>query len=351
MRILIVHNTLNDSRSVNGVMRHFTCMANEWAAQGHPTDFMVARAGFPQFSELSPRAELVSSDNIFDATRHLAKTWTYFPAYGWRMLNAHWTRLPHRYDVIVSSAQAIFELYPSMVLARRQKAKLAVKIHHVLGAQPERRGLFDRLFLITERMSVRWINRHADLLICSTGIVAADYRAIERNLGLKPRSSVEIAYGIDTETIRPDPSASKLYDAVFLARLHEHKGVFDLAPIWKGVVASRPDARLLVIGEGPRRLEIESIFREMGMGDNVVFAGGVPERKKNELLRQSRIGISLSFEEGWGLSVTEYLASGLPVVAYALPVYELAFPQQTGFGETRRSSHIRKAHRTPAGRR
>ena len=326
MRILIIHNTLNDSRSVNGVMRHYTCMANEWTACGHQTDFMVARAGFPQFSELSPKAELICSDSLFDATRYLAKTWAYFPAYGWRMLNAHWTHLPHRYDVIVSSAQLIFEFYPAMVLARRNKAKLVVKIHHILASQKGRRGLFDQLFLTTERMCVRWINRRADLLICSTGIVAADYRAIECSLGLKPRPAMEIAYGIDMDAIRPDPSVPKRYDAVFLARLHEHKGVFDLAPIWKGVVAARPDAQLLVIGEGPRRQEIESMFRELKLEKNVTFTGGVAELKKNELLRQSRIGISLSFEEGWGLSVTEYLASGLPVIAYELPVYALAFP-------------------------
>ena len=269
----------------------------------------------------------MSSDNIFDATRHLAKTWTYFPAYGWRMLNAHWTRLPHHYDVIISSAQLIFELYPAMVLARRHKAKLVVKIHHILASQKGRRSLFDRLFLATERMSVRWINRHADLLICSTGIVASDYHAIEHGLGLKPRAALEIAYGIDMKAIRPDPSVSKNYDAVFLARLHEHKGVFDLAPIWRQVATARPDAQLLVIGEGPRRRQIESMFQELGLAKNVTFTGGVAEARKNELLLRSRIGISLSFEEGWGLSVTEYLASGLPVIAYELPVYALAFPK------------------------
>ena len=37
------------------------------------------------------------------------------------------------------------------------------------------------------------------------------------------------------------------------------------------------------------------------------------------------MGVSLSFEEGWGLSVTEMLASGLPVVAYDLPVFRELF--------------------------
>src|ERR1044071_3229042 len=99
MRILIVHNTLNDSRSLSGALRHFLFMANEWTAAGHQTDFVAARAGFPQIGGLAPNSKLISSDNIFDATNYVQKTWRYFPAYGWRMLTPHFTRLPARYDV------------------------------------------------------------------------------------------------------------------------------------------------------------------------------------------------------------------------------------------------------------
>ena len=38
------------------------------------------------------------------------------------------------------------------------------------------------------------------------------------------------------------------------------------------------------------------------------------------------MGLSLSSEEGWGLAVNEYLACGLPVVAYDLPVFQEVFP-------------------------
>jgi glycosyltransferase involved in cell wall biosynthesis len=56
--------------------------------------------------------------------------------------------------------------------------------------------------------------------------------------------------------------------------------------------------------------------------------GGVDDRRKNEWLRQSKMGISLSYEEGWGLSICEYMAAGLPVVAYSLPVFAQVFPGQ-----------------------
>jgi glycosyltransferase involved in cell wall biosynthesis len=118
------------------------------------------------------------------------------------------------------------------------------------------------------------------------------------------------------------------FDVVHLGRMHEHKGVFDMPHVWKEVVAKKPKAKLLVIGEGPHRSRTEAMFAELGLAQNVRFTGGIPEKEKNDLLCRARIGLSLSYEEGWGLSINEFLAAGLPVVAYALPIFDTVFPSQ-----------------------
>ena len=328
MRILIVHNTLNDSKSLSGALRHFLYMAGEWIAAGHQTDFLAARCGFPQISSLTPKSRLISSDNIFDATRYLNQTWRYFPAYGHRMLTPHVTRLPDRYDIIVASTQLIVEVYPALVIARRQNAKLVAKVHHVLAAQKRRMGAFDRLFFWSERKTTRWLSKNAKLVICGTKFVQADYKKLEQNLGLTPAPTAASGYGVDLAKMPDSSEFPKKYDVAILGRLHEHKGVFHLAPIWKKVVESRPEAKLLVIGEGPHRPRVEEMFTELGIGQSVRFTGGIPEAEKDALLCESRIGLSLSFEEGWGLSINEFLAAALPVVAYALPIFDVVFPNQ-----------------------
>ena len=70
------------------------------------------------------------------------------------------------------------------------------------------------------------------------------------------------------------------------------------------------------------------IFGELGLRELVTFTGGVGETEKNTLLVQARVGLSLSFEEGWGLSINEFLGAGLPVVAYDLPIFGQVFPGQ-----------------------
>ena len=328
MRILIIHNTLNDSTSVSGVLKHYAFMANEWNAAGHPTDFVVARAGFPQLQQLAPHARLISSDNFFNATNHLAQTWRYFPAYAWRLATAHLLRLPGRYDVIYASGQFIVEIHAAAVIARRQQAKFAVKIQHVLHSQTRRHGWINRLFLWAERLSVCQIHQRASAVLCLSPVVADDYRALETELGLTPTATRLVGCGIDFAALASTPPTGKIFDVVFLGRLHEQKGVFDLPQFWQGVVAQQPAARLLVIGEGPHRHQTETRFQKLRLQHSVAFTGGISEARKNELLAQSRVGVSLSYEEGWGLSVTEFLAASLPVAAYDLPVSAHVFPRQ-----------------------
>ena len=136
---------------------------------------------------------------------------------------------------------------------------------------------------------------------------------------------------MDLEHLPVAVEAPKEFDAVILGRIHEHKGVLDAVPLWREVRARRPEARLLVIGEGPHRAELRRRFEAAGMGEAsgaVRFTGGIPDPEKNQLLTRCRVGVSLSREEGWGLSVTEFLAVGLPVVAMDVPVFHDVFPDQ-----------------------
>lgn len=173
------------------------------------------------------------------------------------------------------------------------------------------------------------MNRFARLIITGTAFVERDFHALERRLGLTPhRNTQPYGYGVDLAQMPLAWDFPQEYDVVHLGRLHEHKGVFDMPHVWKNVIEKKPNAKLLVIGEGPHRSRTQSLFSELGLAHTVTFTGGIPEKQKNDLICRARIGLSLSYEEGWGLSINEFLAAGLPVVAYGLPIFDTVFPGQ-----------------------
>jgi glycosyltransferase involved in cell wall biosynthesis len=328
MRILIVYNSALDARSVSGVQTYFSGVVKHWLSHGAKVDILVARAAWPIFHELFPESELVSSDDWFDPSSRLGQTWRYLPAFAWRMASHRVAKFPASYDVVFACAQFVYEVGPARSIARRFNAALVAKVHHVLSAQREATSFFDHLHLLSERISARWLNREADAILCGTELIARDFNSLESRLGLKPSVTHATGYGLDLDAIPLSVDSPKEFDAVILGRVHEHKGVMDAIPLWVQVLKSRPGARLLVIGEGPHRAAMESRCIEAGISGAVRFTGAVRESEKSELLSRCRVGLSLSREEGWGLSVNEFLGTGLPVVAMEVPVFRSVFPGQ-----------------------
>jgi glycosyltransferase involved in cell wall biosynthesis len=325
LKILIVHNSLNDGTSMSGVLKHYLLMARAWVDAGHQVDFMMAKAGFPQIESQAPFCGRICSDSFFDASQYIDQTWRYFPAFGFRLISSHFVRSSRDYDVVYASNFLIFEVYPALTMARRCGAKLVVKIQHLLHSQSGRHSFFDRLFLKSEKWSMQLACRHADLIMCLSRPVENDFILLAEQLKLTERNPHVVGCGLDFTELDNTPHEEPKYDLVFLGRMHEQKGVFDLADVWESVINSNPDARMVVIGEGPHRKMLMQSIEAKGLSDSVTFTGGIDEPTKNKLIRQSKLGLSLSYEEGWGLSVTEFLAAGLPVVAYELPVFKELF--------------------------
>jgi len=124
--------------------------------------------------------------------------------------------------------------------------------------------------------------------------------------------------GIDEESIKKIPNQTKIYEACFMGRLSPSKGIFDLPKIWQGM-----KGKLLIIGGGGFA---EDIRRLKSMcGDNIVFVGHKEDEEKYKLIKQSKVFLFPSYEEGLSLTIKEVLACGVPIIAYDLPVYKVIY--------------------------
>ena len=132
--------------------------------------------------------------------------------------------------------------------------------------------------------------------------------------------------GLDLDLITESLSGTsdeKVYDAIFVGRHDQGKGILDLVEAWGLVTASRPNSRLVTAGimTPEYQARLDRLIRRLGLEDSIVLSGVVDEKTKFRLMKESRVCIFPSYLEGWGIVPQEALACGLPVVVYDLPVY------------------------------
>jgi glycosyltransferase involved in cell wall biosynthesis len=78
----------------------------------------------------------------------------------------------------------------------------------------------------------------------------------------------------------------------------------------------RPNAHLVLVGDGPDAKAIRNAANAAGVGDRVHLLGFVTEEQKAMALAVADIFVSSSQHEGFGLVFLEAMAFGLPVVCY-----------------------------------
>ena len=105
--------------------------------------------------------------------------------------------------------------------------------------------------------------------------------------------------------------------ALIVARMsaaERYKGHDALLDLWPGVLARRPDARLVVAGDGDDRPRLESRARSLGLSHAVSFAGRVSDARLNELYDECRFLVMPSRDEGFGLVFLEAMRAGKPCI-------------------------------------
>ena len=132
--------------------------------------------------------------------------------------------------------------------------------------------------------------------------------------------------GCTNVTVIPNPCAinsrkskvesRKTKTVLAVGRLHEQKGFDLLLQAWKPIEKTYSDWSLRIVGEGPKRAELEAQIESQGL-KRVVLAGAT-----NNVLDEyeaASIFVLSSRYEGLPLALIEAMWSGLPCIAFDCP--------------------------------
>ncbi len=112
------------------------------------------------------------------------------------------------------------------------------------------------------------------------------------------------------------PETPKSKTLLAVGRLHEQKGFDLLLRAWKPIEKNHPEWTLRIVGEGPKRSELEAQIREQGL-QRAVLAGRTADVAK-EYASASLFVLSSRYE-GLPLALIEAMWCGLPCVAFDCP--------------------------------
>lgn len=112
------------------------------------------------------------------------------------------------------------------------------------------------------------------------------------------------------------PRAAREKVVLAVGRLHEQKGFDLLLQAWQPIEAKHPEWTLRIVGEGPKRTELETQIASLGL-KHVCLAGRAEDMAK-EYATASLFVLSSRYE-GLPLALIEAMWSGVPCVAFDCP--------------------------------
>ena len=314
MRILVINWRDIRNPEAGGAEVHLHETFSRIAAWGNEVTLLCSR--FPG------AAESEQIDGI-DIIRHGGK-WTF-------NLTAPWyyrRRLAHRsFDVVIEDINKIPALLPWFL----DGPPLMVLLHHLFGSTfyREINPVLATYLYSMERLIPRVYRRCLFEAVSESTRdelvrmgVAADRISVVHN-GLDARFldawDMDAPAARDTKDASAAPDGKEAGLVIYLGRLKKYKNVDHLIQAMAIVREEVPGARLVIVGTGDRRRALEALTRSMGMDDAVRFTGFVSEEEKLRLLTRAEVAAYPSSKEGWGITVIEANACGVPVVAARVP--------------------------------
>lgn len=190
------------------------------------------------------------------------------------------------------------------------------------------------------KMAEKYVYKRADYLLALTPKYA-DYLV---NLGARRKRVDLLLFPIDVNAFSESVNSAEVRSRwelkgsdkviVFIGTLYEFGGMADFIRLFPQILNRVPEARLLIVGDGPLRPKLEEIIRELKLHPAVRITGYEPFSKMPQYVSAAQVclnafPINSKTCDIFSAKIVQYLACGKPAVSSALPGITTLIPAES----------------------
>lgn len=214
----------------------------------------------------------------------------------------------HNFDLIHAHSHLFF---PTIIAAFIRRfltdTPLIITNHGIMSTSAP--DWFNELYMKTIG---KWTLNSADRIICYT---EKEMDWFVGKLKINGAKIIVIPNGVDTKLFCPKVDRSKRTNTILWnGRFVSGKRVDFLLIAVKKVITTFPNLRVLLVGEGPLKGEIEKLVNALNLENIVTIKNFVPYEEMPTLYRNSDIFVLPSLHEGVPRSILEAMSCGIPVI-------------------------------------
>jgi len=224
------------------------------------------------------------------------------------------------FDLIVEDVSK-FPMFWPLLFSKVSSKPFLVVVHHVHGKTLLKElplplsafsylfELFGLKFYSLLKPYVVAVSESTKRELVSFGFGEERIKVVPNGLNLKPTSVL----------LFKKKSAFPLI--VYFGRVKKYKRLDHLIRAVKQVFLNIGNVKVIIAGKGDAEVyvELRTLAKQTGLESVIEFYGEVDEETRNDILQKGWVYAIASMKEGFGISVIEAQAFGLPVVAYAVP--------------------------------
>jgi glycosyltransferase involved in cell wall biosynthesis len=169
-------------------------------------------------------------------------------------------------------------------------------------------GMVDR-FVLRSYARVVAVSEEVRQRLLKAGVREGKIRMVRNGIDLRPLRGA-------SASLRGELGVNGGLVVGLVGRLAWEKGVDVFVRAAARVLEEMPDARFVVVGEGPDREKLEQLVEELKVGEGVRMLGRREEMPG--IYASLDVMVSSSRQEGLPMAILEGMASGLPMVATAV---------------------------------